>query len=105
MNLVVNVLILRSVAIGAPAMRLWFATTTILEEKASETTYGCAALLDVRAETGAQLLGSCANWLLCRGNSRPQYVGDAPWRSAHTQTARCTRTNQPDRIGLVTQAW
>ena len=42
MNLVVNVLILRSVAIGAPAMRLWFPTTTILEEKASETTYGCA---------------------------------------------------------------
>jgi hypothetical protein len=42
MNLVVNVLILRLVAIGAPAMRLWFPTTTILEEKASETTYGCA---------------------------------------------------------------
>ena len=41
MNLVVNVLILRSVPIGAPAMRLWFATTTILEAKASETTYGC----------------------------------------------------------------
>ena len=30
---------------------------------------------------GAQLLGSCANWLLWRGNSRPRYVGDAPWRS------------------------
>jgi hypothetical protein len=97
MNLVVNVLILRSVAIGAPAMRLWFPTT----ESIGNYLWLCEALLDVRAETGAQLLGSCANWLLCRGNSRPQYVGDAPWRSAHTQTARCTRTNQPDRIGLV----
>jgi hypothetical protein len=36
---------------------------------------------------GAQLLGSCANWLLWRGNSRPRYVGDAPWRSTHIPTA------------------
>ena len=41
----------------------------------------CETVLDARAETGAQLLGSCANWLLWRGSSRPQYVGDAPWRS------------------------
>jgi hypothetical protein len=105
MNLVVNVLIPAVSSRGARNEVVVSYHNHFGGESIGNYLWLCETLLDVRAETGAQLLGSCANWLLWRGNSRPQYVGDAPWRSAHTQTARCTRTNRPDRIGLVTQAW